>query len=195
MLTNTTLNNSSQYCCFTCILCVYILLTPAMMPCFKSSYFQKSSLCKCSWGKTFLLFHVELFSTEAERKRVRLKEAERREKTSCFWVTNTFEMADIKVWRMWSLSLSLFFFLPVPSFPLAIDVRTNTHSSMFHLQLARLLREWYWCHFEVLLFECHLYNQVPPTSESCWPLRIRAEIEIERFHFHSRSLPVQLISK
>lgn len=153
----------------------------------------KSSLCKCSWEKTFLLFHVELFSTEAERKRVRVKETERRVETSCFWVTNTFEMTDIKVWRMWSLSLS--FFLPVPSFPHAIDVCTNTHSSMFHLQLACLLREWYWCHFEVLLFECHLYNQVPPTGESCWPLRIRAKVEIERFHFNSRSLPVQLISK
>lgn len=126
MLTNTTLNNSSQYCCFTCILCVYILLTPAMNACFKSSYFQKSSLCKCSWGKTFLLFHVELFSTEAERKRVRLKEAERREKTSCFWVTNTFEMADIKVWRMWSLSLS-FFFSPCPIIP-TCNRRTHKHT-------------------------------------------------------------------
>ncbi len=182
-----------------CVMCIYSINTrfDAIL---KSSYLQKSSLCKRVLGKSFVLFHAERFSTEAERKHVRVKEAERRDETSCLWVANTFEIADIKAWRMRStLSLFLFFLCPSHDSRTHIGVHTNTHSSTFHLQLAHLLREWYCCHFEVFPFECHLCNQVPPTvadrfgSEAVF--FVTAEVEIERFRFSSRFLPVQLISK
>ncbi len=80
-------------------------------------------------GKVFRTLSCWAFSTEAERKHVRVKEAEGRDETSCLWVTNTFEIADIKVWRMWStLSLFLFFSLR-PMIPTRIKAYTQTHTA------------------------------------------------------------------
>ncbi len=70
------------HCFYVCVMCIYSINTrfDAIL---KSSYLQKSSLCKRVLGKSFVLFHAERFSTEAERKHVRVKEAERRDETSC----------------------------------------------------------------------------------------------------------------
>lgn len=54
-------NYNSQYCCFyVSIMCIYSINT-SYDASLKSSYFQKSSLCKRGLGKSFVLFHAELF--------------------------------------------------------------------------------------------------------------------------------------
>ncbi len=137
----------------------------------KSSYLQKSSLCKRVLGKSFVLFHAERFSTEAERKHVRVKEAERRDETSCLWVANTFEIADIKAWRMRStLSLSLFS-LSIPWFPhvyRCTHKRTLQHvSSSAGTSIERMILLSLWG------FSLWMSSVQSGPTNRCWPLWIR----------------------